>query len=52
VNALAGAGEILVSSVIRDLAPPGRFDFEDRRDVTLKGVPGDFSVYRLGRAPA
>jgi DNA-binding SARP family transcriptional activator len=45
INALADKGEILVSSVVKELAPPGRYDFIDPRAAELKGVPGQTTVY-------
>src|SRR6202012_252325 len=36
----AGAGEILVSSTIRDLVVGSGTGFEDRGSVALRGVPG------------
>jgi len=44
---LAGAGDILVSSLIRDLAPPGQFQFSDPRTVTLRGIPEQVTLYHL-----
>ena len=47
LNALAAPGEILVSQLIRDLVPPGTFQFGAPRVVTLKGVPGETTVFVL-----
>ena len=47
INALADPGVIVVSSVIRELAPPGLFEFADPQTVTLKGVPGEITIYRV-----
>ena len=47
ISALAGANEILVSSVVRDLSPPGQFRFGEPRSVELKGVPGEIILYRV-----
>ena len=47
INALAAPGEILVSQLIRDLAPPGTHEFGAPRVVSLKGVPGEITVYTV-----
>ncbi len=44
VAAAAGAGEVLVSSTVRDLVAGSGLEFEDRGEHELKGVPG---VWRL-----
>jgi len=46
VTAEAGGGEILASSLVRELtASSGDFHFEDGRDVELKGLSGMHRVY-------
>jgi class 3 adenylate cyclase len=40
VGALAGPGETLVTSTVRDLVIGSGFEFEDRGSHVLKGVPG------------
>lgn len=40
VSAKAGAGEVLVSSTVRDLVAGSGLAFEDRGEHELKGVPG------------
>lgn len=40
VRALAVAGEILVSGMVRDLVTGSGIEFEDRGEHELKGVPG------------
>ena len=46
VTAQADGGEILVSSLVRELtASSGDFEFEDGRDVELKGLSGLHRVY-------
>ena len=45
VSALAGAGEVLVSSTVKDLVAGSGIDFEDRGGHELKGVPGEWHVY-------
>ena len=47
VMALAGAGEVLVSSTVKDLVAGSGITFEERGTHELKGVPGD---WRLSRA--
>ena len=37
--------EVLVSSIVRDLAAGSGIDFEDRGTHTLKGVPGDWRLF-------
>ena len=41
----ARACEVLVSSIVRDLAAGSGIDFEDRGTKNLKGVPGDWHLY-------
>ena len=50
VMANAGPGEVLVSSTVRDLAAGSGLTFEDRGARQLKGVPGEWHVYAVGRA--
>jgi class 3 adenylate cyclase len=45
VAALAGPGEVLVSSTVRDLVAGSGIDFEERGAVQLKGVPGEWRLY-------
>jgi class 3 adenylate cyclase len=54
VGALAGPGEILVSSTVRDLVVGSQLRFSERGEHELKGVPGRWRVYGVGeqRAPA
>jgi len=47
IAALAGASEILVSSTVKDLVVGSGIDFTDRGVRELKGVPGDWRVYRV-----
>ena len=49
IMALAGAGEVLVSSTVKDLVAGSGIGFEERGTHALKGVPGD---WRLSRALA
>ena len=46
VQALAGPGEIVVSAVIPALTSGSGFQFDDMGDHELKGVPGDWRLYR------
>jgi pimeloyl-ACP methyl ester carboxylesterase/class 3 adenylate cyclase len=45
VAALAGAGEVLVSSTVKDLVAGSGIDFDDRGVHSLKGVPGEWHLY-------
>ena len=45
VAALAGPGEVLVSSTVRDLVAGSGIAFEERGEHELKGVPGRWRVY-------
>jgi class 3 adenylate cyclase len=44
IAALAGPGEVLVSSTVRDLTVGSGFEFDDRGERELKGVPGRWTV--------
>ena len=46
VMACAGAGEIWVSNLVRDLVPGSGIAFEARGVCTLKGVPGEFALWQ------
>jgi pimeloyl-ACP methyl ester carboxylesterase/class 3 adenylate cyclase len=50
VGALAGAREVLVSGTVKDLVAGSGFDFEDRGEHVLKGVPGTWRLYAVGHA--
>ena len=45
IGALAGAGEVLVSSTVKDLVVGSPLEFEPRGAHELKGVPGEWSVF-------
>jgi class 3 adenylate cyclase len=45
IAALAGAGEVFVSSTVRDLVAGSGIQFEDRGLHQLKGVPGEWRVF-------
>jgi class 3 adenylate cyclase len=47
VAAKARAGEVLVSSAVRDLMPKSGVRFEDRGVHQLKGVPKKWRLYRV-----
>jgi len=47
VSALAGAGEVLVSSTVKDLVVGSGLAFEDRGSHVLKGVPGEWRLYAV-----
>ena len=44
ISALAGSGEILTSSTVRDLTVGSGLTFDDRGEHELKGVPGKWRV--------
>lgn len=47
VSALAGPGEVLVSSTVKDLVAGSGIDFQDRGTHTLKGVPGEWRLFAV-----
>jgi class 3 adenylate cyclase len=47
VSALSSAGEVLVSSTVRDLVTGSGLEFEDRGEHELKGVPGTWRLYAV-----
>jgi class 3 adenylate cyclase len=47
VAALAGAGEVLVSSTVKDLVVGSGLTFEDRGQHSLKGVPDAWRLYAV-----
>jgi class 3 adenylate cyclase/pimeloyl-ACP methyl ester carboxylesterase len=53
VGALAGPGEIVVSSTVKELVVGSDMQFTDHGEHELKGVPGSWHLYALGqeRAP-
>jgi class 3 adenylate cyclase len=50
VAGTATAGEILVSSTVKDLVVGSGINFEDRGIHTLKGVPGEWHLFAVARA--
>jgi class 3 adenylate cyclase len=49
IQATAASGEILVSSTVKDLAIGSGLRFEERGLHVLKGVPGEWPLFALGR---
>lgn len=47
VAALAGAGDVLVSSTVREIVTGSRRTFTERGDHALKGVPGTWRLWAL-----
>ena len=47
IAALAGAGEVLVSSTVKDLVAGSGLSFADRGEHVLKGVPGTWRLYAV-----
>ena len=47
VGALAGAGEVLVTSTVRDLVFGSELTFDDRGEHDLRGVPGTWRLLAL-----
>ena len=47
VSALAGGGEVLVSSTVKDLVAGSGLSFEDRGERELKGVPDAWRLFAL-----
>ena len=45
IAALAEAGEVLVSSTVKDLVNGSGIAFDDRGSHELKGLPGEFRIY-------
>jgi class 3 adenylate cyclase len=42
----AGAGDVLVSQTVKDLTIGSGIDYDDLGAHALKGVPGDWRLYR------
>jgi len=49
VAALAGAGEVLVSSTVKDLVAGSGLRFGDRGSQALKGLPGEWRIFAVER---
>jgi class 3 adenylate cyclase len=50
ISSLAEAGEVLVSSTVKDLVAGSGFAFETRGEHELKGVPGSWRLYAVADA--
>ena len=48
VSALAGPGELLASSTVKDLVAGSGLNFRDYGAAQLKGVPGDWRLFSVG----
>ncbi|HEU4462039.1 MAG TPA: adenylate/guanylate cyclase domain-containing protein [Solirubrobacterales bacterium] len=51
IGALAGAGEVLVSSTVRELVVGSGLEFADRGVQTLKGAPGEWRLFAINSPP-
>ena len=49
VAAKAGGGEVLVSSTVKDAVAGSEIRFEDRGSYTLKGIPGEWTLFAVER---
>jgi class 3 adenylate cyclase len=47
IAARADAGEVLVSSTVKDLVAGSGLEFDDRGTAALKGVPGEWRLYAV-----
>ena len=47
IQGLAGPGDILVSSTVKDVVVGSATRFEDRGQHSLKGVPGEWRLFSL-----
>lgn len=47
ISSLAGAGEVLVSSTVKDLVGGSGLRFEDRGERQLKGIPEVWHLFAL-----
>jgi class 3 adenylate cyclase len=47
VSALAGTGEVLVSSTVKDIVAGSGIEFADRGEHKLKGVPGTWHLFAV-----
>ena len=48
VGALAGPGEVLVTSTVKDLVTGSGLEFDDRGPRELKGIPGEWHLWAAG----
>jgi len=49
VSSIAGADEVLVSSTVKDLVAGSGIEFDDRGLHQLKGVPGEWHIFRVNQ---
>lgn len=49
VASIATPGEVLVTSTVRDLVAGSGLDFADRGMRSLKGVPGEWQLFAVGK---
>jgi class 3 adenylate cyclase len=47
ISSIADAGEVLVSSTVKDLVAGSGIEFEDRGSHELKGVPGEWRLFAV-----
>jgi pimeloyl-ACP methyl ester carboxylesterase len=52
IGSLADAGEVLVSSTVRELVVGSGLEFADRGVQTLKGAPGEWRLFAIDSPPA
>jgi class 3 adenylate cyclase len=52
ISALAGPGEVLVSSTVKDLVVGSGISFTDRETRALKGVPGEWRLFAVDQIEA
>jgi class 3 adenylate cyclase len=52
IGSLAGPGEVLVSSTVRELVVGSGLEFADRGVQTLKGAPGEWRLFAIDSPPA
>ncbi|MGN6557438.1 MAG: adenylate/guanylate cyclase domain-containing protein [Solirubrobacterales bacterium] len=52
IGALAGPGEVLVSSTVRELVVGSGLEFTERGTQTLKGAPGEWRLFAVDSASA
>jgi class 3 adenylate cyclase len=50
VAARASAGEVLVTSIVKDLVAGSGIQLEDRGSAELKGVPGEWRLFAVQSA--
>lgn len=51
IGAIADAGEVLVSSTVRELVVGSGLEFVDRGTQTLKGAPGEWRLFAIDSPP-